>query len=95
MARALSVAEAKRRFSDVLGAIHHRGERVVVERRGRPIAAIVPLDDLARLEGESARGVLALVGAFGDAKNLPRILDEVVRTRGHQRRRPAPKLPVR
>ena len=95
MTRALSVAETKRRFSDVLGSIHHRGERVVVERRGRPIAAIVPLDDLARLEGGSARGVLALVGAFGDARKLPRILDDVVRTRGRQRRRPAPKFPLK
>jgi len=95
MAKALSVAETKRRFSDVLGSIHHRGERVVVERRGRPIAAIVPLDDLARLEGGSARGVLALVDAFADAKKLPRILDDVVRARGRQRHRPAPKFPVK
>jgi len=92
MARSLSVAEAKRRFSDVLGAVRHRGEHVVVERRGRPIAAIVPLDDLARLEGEAARGALALVGAFGDARELPRILDEVVASRATQRRRPAPRL---
>jgi prevent-host-death family protein len=92
MARSLSVAEAKRRFSDVLGTVRHRGERVVVERRGRPIAAIVPLDDLARLEGEAARGVLALVGAFGDARELPRILDDVVGTRATQRRRKPPRL---
>ncbi len=92
MARALSVAEAKRRFSDVLGSVRHRGERVIVERRGRPIAAIVPLDDLARLEGNAPRGVLALVGAFADAKELPRLLDDVVRARARQRRRPAPRL---
>ena len=92
MVKALSVAEAKRRFSDVLGAVRHRGERVIVERRGRPIAAIVPLDDLERLEGNAARGVLALVGAFGDAKELPRLLDDVVRARARQRRRPAPRL---
>ena len=65
---------------------------MIIERRGRPIAAIVPLDDLARLEEKPARGVLALVGAFGDAKELPRLLDEVVRTRATQRRRPALRL---
>ncbi len=91
-AKALSVAEAKRRFSDVLGAVKHRGERVVVERRGRPIAAIVPLDDLARLEGDVQRGFLALVGAFGDVPAFPRVLDDIVRTRRLQRSRPAPKL---
>lgn len=92
MARALSVAEAKRRFSDVLGAVKHRGERVVVERRGRPVAAIVPLDDLARLEGAPHRGFLALVGSFRDAKAFPDVLDEIVRTRRLQRRRSALKL---
>ncbi len=68
---------------------------MIVARRGRPIAAIVPLDDLARLEGQSVRGVLAFVGAFADAKKLPRILDDAVRTRGGQRPRAAAKLPVR
>jgi prevent-host-death family protein len=92
MARSLSVAEAKRRFSDVLGTVRHRGERVIVERRGRPVAAIVPLDDLARLEGDTGPGVLALVGAFGDARDLPRILDDVVQARAGQRRHPAPRL---
>ena len=51
MAKALSVAEAKRRFSDVLGSIYHRGERVVVERRGRPIAAIAVASDRLLVTG--------------------------------------------
>ena len=62
MAKRVSVAEAKRRFSDVVGAVRHGGQR------------------------------FALVGAFRDAKDLPNILDEVVKTRAAQRRRPAPKL---
>jgi len=91
MAKRVSVAEAKRRFSDVVGAVRHGSQRFVIERRGTPVAAIVPIDDLATLEGKGARGVLALVGAFRDAKDLPNILDEVVKTRAMQRRRPAPK----
>ena len=92
MAKSLSVGEAKRRFSDVVGAVRHGGQRFVIERRGTPVAAIVPVDDLATLEGKGSRGVLGLVGAFRDAKALPRILDEVMRTRSGQRARPAPKL---
>jgi len=87
----MSVAEAKRRFADVLGAVRHRGERFVIERRGTPVAAIVPVDDLAALEGKRG-GVLALVGAFGDARELPSVLDAIVRTRSRQRRRRAPRL---
>ncbi len=92
MSKALSVADAKKRFSDVLGAVKHRGERFVVQRRGTPVAAIVPVGDLEALEGRSRRGVLALVGAFGDAEQLPDVLDQVVRGRSRERRRPAPKL---
>ena len=92
MAKTVNVAEAKRRFADVVGAVRHGGQRFVVERRGTPVAAIVPVDDLLMLEGKEARGVLALVGAFRDAKDLPRVLDGVVRARSSQRGRPAPKL---
>jgi prevent-host-death family protein len=91
MSKAMSVADAKRRFSDVLGAVRHRGERIVIERRGTPVAAIVPLDDLAALEGKRG-GLLALVGAFRDARELPSVLDAVVRSRSRQRPRRAPPL---
>ncbi len=92
MAKTVSVAEAKRKFSDVVGAVRHGGQRFVIERRGTPVAAIVPVGDLATIEGKGARGVLGLVGAFRDAGALPRILDGVVRTRSSQRPRRAPKL---
>ena len=92
MVKTVSVAEAKRRFSDVVGAVRHGGQRFVIERRGTPVAAIVPVDDLVTLEGKGSRGVLGLVGAFQDAKDLPGTLDGVVRTRSSQRPRPAPKL---
>lgn len=92
MTKRVSVAEAKRKFSDVLGAVRHGSQRFVVERRGTPVAAIVPIDDLAALEGKGARGVLALVGAFRDGRNLSTALDRIVATRSNQRSRPAPKL---
>ena len=92
MSKALSVADAKRRFSDVLGAIRHRQERFVVERRGTPVAAIVPIADLEALEGRARKGVLALVGSFDDVPRLANILDEIVRDRVRQRPGRRPKL---
>src|SRR5262249_40153640 len=77
-ARRLGIAEGKRDFSDVLGAVRHKGERFIIERRGTPVAAIVPVEDLARLESKKGGGVLTLVGAFDDAQELPEILDEIV-----------------
>ena len=90
----IGVADAKRQFSDVLGRVRYRGERFVIHRRGTPVAALVPVGDLERLEPTTAnRGALGLVGAFHDAIDFPEAIDEVVRGRSSQRTRPSPDLP--
>jgi len=38
----INVAEAKRQFSDLLGRVAYRGETVVITRRGKPMAKLVP-----------------------------------------------------
>jgi prevent-host-death family protein len=89
----ISVAEAKRRFADVLGAVRYQGERYVVERNGTPMAALVPLADLqARSEQAELSGFLALLGAFVDEPEYAESLANAVRSRGSQRSRPAPQL---
>jgi prevent-host-death family protein len=50
----LSVAEAKRRFSEVLGRVAHANERITITRREKPIAIIVPAaqrEGLGRAKG--------------------------------------------
>lgn len=67
----------------------------MIQRHGTPVAALVSLEDLARLEGETAPGgFLALVGAFADAPEFADTLDEVVADRVGQPQRPAPRLPA-
>jgi prevent-host-death family protein len=46
----MTVAEAKNRFLDVLRRAEDSGERVIVERHGKPVAAIVSTEVLRRLE---------------------------------------------
>ena len=38
----LNVAEAKKRFSDLLGRVAYGGETIVITRRGKPMAKLVP-----------------------------------------------------
>jgi prevent-host-death family protein len=45
--------EAKTRLSEYLNRVHYRGERIVIERHGKPVAALVGMEDLARLESSS------------------------------------------
>ncbi len=38
-----NVAEAKRRLSELLGRVAFAGERILITRRGRPMAHLVPV----------------------------------------------------
>ena len=79
----IAVAEAKRRFSDILGEVRYQGRRYVVERNGTPVAALVPLSDLPSASRNT--GFLALAQAFQDAPEYADVLDEIVSTRRGQR----------
>ncbi len=46
----VSVSEARDQFADLVNRAAYKEERVLLMRRGRPIAAIVPIDDVAYLE---------------------------------------------
>lgn len=49
--------EAKTHLSEYLNRVRYGGERIVIERHGKPVAALVSTEDLARLEegvGKSA-----------------------------------------
>ena len=71
MAKRVSAAKAKAHLSDLIAEVAFGGEHYIIERRGRPLAALVSVSDLERLEAGRARptrpaGALALVGAWRD-----------------------------
>jgi prevent-host-death family protein len=52
----VTVAEARSNFSDLLAQVELLGRRYVIARRGRPKAALVSVEDLARLEAMEGSG---------------------------------------
>lgn len=46
----IGIAEIRDRMADTLNRVAYAGERVVLERRGKGVAALVSMDDLAMLE---------------------------------------------
>ncbi len=46
----LTSREAREGFSDAVNRAAYGRERIILTRRGKPIAAIVPVTDLAQLE---------------------------------------------
>ena len=67
----VSTAQAKSGLSALVSRVAYGGEHVIIERRGKPLAALVSVADLELIERERAssaepRGALALVGAWSD-----------------------------
>jgi prevent-host-death family protein len=54
----MSVGAAKSRFSEMISRAA-AGERFVIERREKPIAVVISVEELARLEGRANRAVEA------------------------------------
>ena len=88
----MSVAEVKRHFSDVMAEVIHTKRRIVVERRGRPMVAIVPLEGEVDTRTPGQR-LAANIGFGGeDAEEFARVMESVLEARRDYRPRPAPEL---
>jgi prevent-host-death family protein len=48
--KALSLADAKTRFSEIVTSAEHEKERVVIEKRHKPVAVVIGYDDYKKLE---------------------------------------------
>lgn len=91
----VSAAEAKARFSELVAEVAFKGQHIVIERRGKPLAALVGISELEQLEqGRAAspqpRGALALVGAWRDVPDeaLDALVSDIYAARGQDRGRP-------
>ncbi len=89
MASVLGVGEAKKRLSELMSRVVYRGERFVIQRRGKAMAALVSAEDLARLEQEpvAPKGLLAAVGAWADFEEIDQVVEGIYRQRRRARDR--------
>lgn len=73
----ISTGEARKQFSEIVNRAAYGKERVVITRRGKPLVAVVPIEDMEALEAiedridiEEADKVLAQIEA-GKEETLP------------------------
>lgn len=52
MAIRMGSREARNHFADLLGRVHYKGETVIVERSGKPMVAVIPVEVFERLLAE-------------------------------------------
>jgi prevent-host-death family protein len=50
MSQVMSATEVRMHFGEVMRQVASKGERVVVERGGKPMVAVISVADLARLQ---------------------------------------------
>ena len=91
----ISSTEAKASFSSLVSKVQYGGERVIIERRGKPVAAVVSLEDLASLQRDSSPdprplGALGIIGAWAELGDeaIDEFIEHVYRERAADQGRP-------
>ena len=72
----VSVAEAKKHFSELLGRVAYGGERIVISKRGRPMAILVP-----PVQPQAERSLSGIEGWLEEDDPFFEIMDQIVRKR--------------
>ena len=92
MTNVLSVADAKKRLSELMSRVTYNRDRFIIERRGKPMAALVSMEDLARLEQDTVvpQGLLAAVGALADFDELDEMIEDIYLRREQAKDRAVP-----
>jgi len=50
MTRTVSISDAKSRLSELVGRTMYAGDSIIVERHGKAVAVIIPIEDYRELE---------------------------------------------
>lgn len=48
----IGAREARSKFADILGRVHYGGEAIIVERSGKPMVAMIPVELFERFIAE-------------------------------------------
>ncbi len=85
------MAEAKRRFSELIERVR-RGETFVVTRHGKPVIALVRPDSPMTARGNEPAGLAAVAGALEDWPDFEQVMRDVHASRRTACERPVPDL---
>ena len=67
MAQVLSVTDAREQLAEITGRVRFAGERIVLQKHGKPVAALVSPSDLETLEAlEDRLDLLDALDALAD-----------------------------
>lgn len=92
MTQLVGVAEAKRRFSELLDRVG-AGEHIVIARRGEPAVVLVPPgEELMRKPQPAPAGFAAIAGGLADWEELDDAVSDIYAARRKAQDRAEPVL---
>jgi prevent-host-death family protein len=50
MIRTISISDAKSHLSELVGRMMYAGDHIIIERHGKAVAAMIPIEDYGELE---------------------------------------------
>ena len=78
MKKTVKTADVRQQLGDMLDRVAENGDEFVIERRGKPLAAIVSVERLARMEKASELRLLEALDRHARKLTLAQV-DEVAR----------------
>jgi prevent-host-death family protein len=90
MATSLNTAEIKARLSELINWVTSKRERLIVLRRGKPVAALISIQDLRRLEAldtvanpqnKNSHPIMRAFGGWADRTDLDELVTEIYTSR--------------
>jgi len=71
MRRRISAVEARKKLGEILESVYYRGDEVVIERAGKPMAVVIPSERYEAMEQSRERLFELIEKAQERNKNVP------------------------
>lgn len=78
----VSIAEIKSRFSEYISRVAYSREKIIITKRSKPIAALIDLNDLQKLDRiKEVSGLSGVVAKWKKFHEISNGIDKAYRTR--------------
>ena len=78
----VSVAEVKAHLSEYIDKSTHQNQRIIITKRNKPVAALVNINDLRRIETSGQQeGLSSIIGLWNDFKEIEGSIRKVYNNR--------------
>ena len=90
MTQRVTTLEIREKLGDYLNRVALRHDQFIIERKGKPLAALVPIEKLRAIEEAAARELLELLKKSGTPGISEEEADRLANEAKHAIRRPRP-----